>query len=68
MEFNSKCESFSFTGGDIILLEYRPKEHTISYLKEGSNLTYMQHIDPTESPINAVVNLTSIGDSVELIE
>lgn len=68
MEFNSKFQPFAYTTGDTIALEYDPKINKITFKKEGTDSTYSLDIDPDQRPINAAVNLTGAGDTVQLIQ
>ena len=51
----------------MIELVYDPLHNTIIFKKEGIDKTYTYDIDPNQKPIHASVNMTGIGDCVEII-
>ena len=67
MEFNSKFETFQYTTGDTIEVTYDPSANKISFKKEGGEATFSYDIDPNQKPIHAAINLTGVGDAVEII-
>lgn len=67
MDFNTKYGTFQFGTGDTIEVTYDPVQNTVSFKKEGGDETFTYDIDPSQKPIHAAVNLTGIGDSVEIV-
>lgn len=67
MEFNSKFESFSYTTGDIIHVEFNPKEQKVKFTQDSTEKTYEIEFEITDDPIYPEINLTGVGDEVEII-
>ena len=67
MQFNSKHETFQYKTGDVIELVYDPVHNTITFKKQGVDKTYTYEVDPNQKPIHASINMTGIGDCVEII-
>ena len=51
----------------MIELAYDPVHNTIAFRKEGEDKTHTYDIDPNQKPIHASINMTGIGDCVEII-
>ena len=67
MEFNSKHGTTSFGTGDTMEVTYEPNANRVSFKKEGSDTVHTYDVDPAQKPIHAAINLTGIGDTVEIV-
>ncbi len=67
MEFNSKYETFQYTTGDVIEVTYDPNNNKVSFRKEGNESVFTYDVDPAQKPIHAAINMTGVGDAVEII-
>jgi hypothetical protein len=67
-EFNSKFETFTFQTGDVIVIEFRINEKKLFYSKENTNDVYEIEVEITSDPLHPAVNLTGLGDAVEIVE
>lgn len=67
MQFNSKFEPFTFATGDIISVQYDPINNKVTFQKDGHDQIFSYDIDPNQKPIHAAINMTGIGDCVQIL-
>jgi hypothetical protein len=39
----------------------------VSFKKEGEEAVFTYDVDPSQKPIHAAINMTGVGDAVEII-
>lgn len=67
MEYNSKYETPQFTTNDTIEVTYDPVNCKVTFKKEGLDQVYSYDVDPSQKPIHAAINMSGVGDAVEIL-
>jgi hypothetical protein len=49
-------------------ISYDPPGCKITFSKEGSEKSFTYEVDPGQKPLHAAINMTGIGDTVEILQ